>query len=409
MKYVIVIPDGCADEPQESLGGKTPLQAAPKPHMDALARAGVVGRSNNVPQPLTPASDVATLSLFGYDPLEVYTGRAPLEAAAMGIALGPRDWAVRCNLVTVEDERMRDFTAGHISSEEGKQLLAALQADVGELLPAWQVRVEFHPGVQYRNLLVCRPGPGAGSVSVPLDETTRTQPPHDIPDQPIAPHLPSGSGADLLRDLMWHSREVFGYQAVNQARRAAGKRPATQVWLWGQGKAPSLRPFAEVYGKRGAIISAVDLVRGVGVLLGWTRIDVPGTTGYLDTDYAAKGRYGVAALKDHDLVCVHVEAPDEASHEGRADAKVKALEEIDRHIVGPLREALPAYGEWRMLVSPDHRTPLRTRAHAYGEVPFVLAGTGIAARGQASYDEAVAAAGDLAFVRGHELMRLLLG
>jgi 2,3-bisphosphoglycerate-independent phosphoglycerate mutase len=415
MKYVIVIPDGCADEPQESLGGKTPLQAAHKPHMDALARAGVVGRSNNVPQPLTPASDVATLSLFGYDPLAVYTGRAPLEAAAMGIALGPEDWAVRCNLVTVEDGHMRDFTAGHIRSEEGRQLLASLQAAVGGTVPfredtgARTVRVEFRPGVQYRNLLVCRPAPGASTPGIPLDASTRTQPPHDIPDQPVGPHLPQGLGAAFLRDLMDRSRPVFAGHPVNQARRAGGKPQATQVWLWGQGKAPSLRPFAEVYGPRGAIVSAVDLVRGVGVLLGWTRIDVPGATGYLDTDYAAKGRYGVAALRDHDLVCVHVEAPDEASHEGRAGEKVKALEEIDRHIVGPLRAALPAHGGWRMLVSPDHRTPLRTRAHAHGEVPFVLAGTGIAPRGQASYDEAVAAAGDLAFARGHELMRLFVG
>ena len=196
---------------------------------------------------------------------------------------------------------------------------------------------------------------------------------------------------------------------VNQARRAAGKRPATQVWLWGQGKAPSLRPFAELYGPRGAIISAVDLVRGVGVLLGWKRIDVPTATGYLDTDYPAKGRAAVAALADHDLVCVHVEAPDEASHEGKADEKVKALEQIDRHIVGPLLEALPRYGSWRLLVSPDHRTPLRTRAHAHGAVPFALGGTGIASRGQAAYDEAVAAAAEVSFERGHELMRLFLG
>jgi 2,3-bisphosphoglycerate-independent phosphoglycerate mutase len=415
MKYVIVIPDGCADEPQESLGGKTPLQAAHKPHMDALAREGVVGRSNNVPQPLTPASDVATLSLFGYDPLAVYTGRAPLEAAAMGIALGPDDWAVRCNLITVEDERLRDFTAGHISSEEGRPLLAALQAAVGAVVSfntgggPRPVRVEFHPGVQYRNLLVSRPAEGPGSAAVPLDASTRTQAPHDVPDQPIAPHLPQGSGCELLLELMQRSREVFADHPVNRARRQAGRPPATQVWLWGQGKAPSLRPFAEVYGKRGAIISAVDLVRGVGVLLGWTRIDVPGATGYLDTDYAAKGRAGALALADHDLVCVHVEAPDEASHEGRADAKVKALEEIDRHIVGPLRAALPTHGGWRMLVSPDHRTPLRTRAHAYGEVPFVMAGKGIAPRGQTSYDEAVAAAGELALARGHDLMRVFLG
>ena len=326
MKYAIIIPDGCADEPQASLGGKTPLQAAHffKPHMDHIARMGVVGRSNNVPEPLTPASDVATLSLFGYDPLVVYTGRAPLETAAMGIALRPQDWAVRCNLVNVENETMRDFTAGHITSEEGRQLIDALKASLGS------PQLEFHAGVSYRNILVYR-----GEVPAPFTKETKTQPPHDIPDRPIADHLPKGPGSDLLRDLMERSRAVLREHPVNQARRAKGK-PATQIWLWGQGKAPSLRPFAEVYGKRGAILSAVDLVRGVGVLLGWTRIDVPGATGYLDTDYAAKGRYGVAALADHDLVCVHVEAPDEASHEGKADAKVKALEEIDRHIVGPV-------------------------------------------------------------------------
>jgi len=402
MKYAIVIPDGCADEPQDSLGGRTPLQAANTPHMDALARTGVVGRSNNVPEPLTPASDVATLSLFGYDPLRVYTGRAPLEAAAMGIALGPDDWAVRCNLVTVENEEMRDFTAGHISSEEGRPLVEAIQSACGDT--SGPVRIEFLAGVQYRNLLVCRPTSDSSAAGVPFDTTTRTQPPHDIPDRPIADHLPSGRGSDILRELMVRSREVFRDHAVNQARRAKGKRSATQVWLWGQGKAPSLRPFAEIYGPKGAIISAVDLVRGVGVLLGWTRIDVPGATGYLDTDYAAKGRAAIAALSSHDLVCVHVEAPDEASHEGRADAKVKALEEIDRHIVGPLREALPGHGDWRLLVSPDHRTPLRTRAHAYGPVPFAVAGTGITSRGQSSYDEIVAAESELVFEKGHGLM-----
>jgi len=398
MKYAIVIPDGCADEPQSGLGGKTPLQAAHKPHMDRIARSGVVGRSNNVPPSLTPASDVATLSLFGYDPMQVYTGRAPLETAAMGIALGPNDWAIRCNLVTVENERMRDFTAGHITSDEGRPLIEAVQAALGG------GALEFHAGVSYRNILVYR---SAGPA--PFSTETKTQPPHDVPDRPIADHLPRGPGSDLLRSLMEKSRAILAAHPINQARRAAGKRPATQIWLWGQGKAPSLRPFAELYGPRGAIISAVDLVRGVGVLLGWKRIDVPTATGYLDTDYPAKGRAAVAALADHDLVCVHVEAPDEASHEGKAGEKVKALEQIDRHIVGPLLEALPRFGAGRILVSPDHRTPLRTRAHAHGAVPFALAGTGIAARGQPSYDEAVAAAADLSFERGHELMRLFLG
>jgi 2,3-bisphosphoglycerate-independent phosphoglycerate mutase len=417
MKYAIVIPDGCADDPQESLGGKTPLQAARKPNMDRIAQTGFVGLSNNVPASLTPASDVATLSLFGYDPLVVYTGRAPLEAAAMSIKLGPNDWAIRCNLVTIENEEMRDFTAGHISSEEGKELIAAVQNALGgsiergtpgvlvERAPNRVIGLaDFYAGVSYRNILVFRPTKGPA----PFSEETKTQPPHDIPDKPIEGYVPQGPGGLLLEALMRLSRDTFRDHPVNQARGAAGKRPATQIWLWGQGRAPTLQPFVQAYGKHGAIISAVDLVRGVGVLLGWKRIDVAGATGYLDTDYAAKGRAAVAVLPDHDLVCVHVEAPDEASHEGKADEKVKALEEIDQHIVGPLLEALLRQGDWRILVSPDHRTPLATRAHGHGPVPFAMAGTGIAAAGQASYDEVTANAGPLKLDKGHELMRRFL-
>jgi 2,3-bisphosphoglycerate-independent phosphoglycerate mutase len=413
MKYAIIIPDGCADDPQESLGGKTPLQAAYKPNMDRIAKMGFVGLSNNVPASLTPASDVATLSLFGYDPLVVYTGRAPLEAVAMGIKLGPNDWAIRCNLVTIENEEMRDFTAGHIANDEGKELIAAVQKAFGgstqglsDVVVTGRPRdttvalLDFHAGVSYRNILVFRPTKGPA----PFTEETKTQPPHDIPDKPIAGYLPQGPGADLLRGLMQESRKLFQGHPANRARRVAGKKPATQIWLWGQGHAPQLQPFAQIHGKRGAIISAVDLVRGVGMLLGWRRIDVAGATGYLDTDYAAKGRAAVAALPDHDLVCVHVEAPDEASHEGKVEEKIKALEEIDRHIVGPLLNALAILGEWRILVSPDHRTPLKTRAHGHGPVPFAMAGTGIAAAGQASYDEVTATAGPLKLVRGHELM-----
>ncbi|HEX4610890.1 MAG TPA: cofactor-independent phosphoglycerate mutase, partial [Urbifossiella sp.] len=327
MKYAIVIPDGCADDPLEALGGKTPLQAARLPSMDRIARTGVVGRANNVPPSLTPASDVATLSLFGYDPLKVYTGRAPLETAAMGIHLGPNDYAVRCNLVHVPDGHMRDFTAGHISSEDGAPLIHALQEQLGGREVAGGV-IEFHPGVQYRNILVWRgksdtPPPFAGS---------KCQPPHDIPDRPVSDYLPSGPGGSLFVELMELSKPILAAHPVNARRVAAGQKPATQVWLWGQGKAPRVSPFGETYGPAGAIISAVDLVRGVGVLLGWHRIDVPGATGYLDTDYAAKGKYGVEALGAFDLVCVHVEAPDEASHEGRADEKEKVLERIDEHI-----------------------------------------------------------------------------
>ena len=404
MKYAIVIPDGCADEPQESLGGRTPLQAANLPNMDRVTRLGLVGRANNVPASFTPASDVATLSLFGYDPLQVYTGRSPLEAVAMGIRLGSRDWAVRCNLVTVENGEMRDFTAGHISSAEGLELIRFLNSKLDGVAPDDQTLYEFIPGVSYRNCLVLRNVP-AGMLTF----ETKTQPPHDIPDRPIAEYLPKGPGSDFLNDLMNRSRDLLRDHPVNKKRVSDGKRPATQIWLWGQGRAPSVRPFAEVYGKRGAIISAVDLVRGTGMLIGWKRIDVPGATGYLDTDYAAKGRAGVAALNEHDLVCVHVEAPDEASHEGKVLEKVKALERIDEHIVGPLLEALPRHGDWRILVEPDHRTTLKTRAHAHGAVAFAVAGTGIQSRGQAGYDEIVAADSTVSFDPGHQLMRWFLG
>ncbi|HEY1189986.1 MAG TPA: cofactor-independent phosphoglycerate mutase [Gemmata sp.] len=404
MKYVIVIPDGCADEPVSELGDLTPLQAAQLPNMDRVAQNGVVGLSNNVPPSLTPASDVATLSLFGYDPLRYYTGRAPLETAAMGIHLGPNDWAVRCNLVYVPDGHMRDFTAGHISSEDGGPLIRALQHELGGREIAGGT-IEFHPGVQYRNILVWR----SNSAASPL-HGTKAQAPHDIPDRPIADYLPTGPGADLLNSLMEASKPILAAHPVNARRIAEGKKPATQVWLWGHGKAPQVNPFAEVYGgTRGAIISAVDLVRGVGVLLGWHRIDVPGATGYLDTNYANKGKYAIEALGAFDLVCVHVEAPDEASHEGKAHEKVKALEQIDRHIVGPLLDALPRYGDFRVLVEPDHRTTLKTRAHAYGPVAFAACGAGISPNGAARYDEPTAATTGLSFDPGWHLMKWWLG
>ncbi|CAN5543357.1 cofactor-independent phosphoglycerate mutase [soil metagenome] len=402
MKYVIVIPDGCADEPVDVLSGLTPLQAARIPNMDRVANRGVCGLSNNVPASLTPASDVATLSLFGYDPLKVYTGRAPLETAAMGIPLGPNDWAIRCNLINAPDGHMRDFTAGHITSDDGGELVRALQKELGGKEVGGGV-IEFHPGVSYRNILVWR-----GKSATSPFEGMKTQPPHDVPDKPVADHLPQGNGRQILIDLMEASKPIFAKHPVNLRRIAEGKKSATQCWLWGQGKAPTVTTFDKVYGPRGAIISAVDLVRGVGVLLGWHRIDVPGATGYLDTDYAAKGRYAIDALKDFDLVCVHVEAPDEASHEGKADEKVKALELIDEMIVGPLLEALPSHGDYRILVEPDHRTTLKTRAHAYGAVAYAAMGTGIPASRAKSYDEVVAAAGSPSFDPGWQLMKWFL-
>jgi len=402
MKTIIVIPDGCADEPLEQLGGRTPLQAAHLPHMDRVVQLGFAGTSNNVPAGLTPASDVATLSLLGYDPLKVYTGRAPLETAAMGIALGPHDYAIRCNLVHFPDGRMENFTSGHITSDEGRPLIEALQRELGGRTIAGG-RIEFHAGVSYRNILVWR----GGGASDPFAGLT-TQAPHDVQGQPIAQHQPRGAGAELLLELMEASKPILAAHPVRLARAAAGQLPPTQIWLWGQGKAPAMRPFHEVYGRRGALISAVDLVRGVGALLGWQRIPVPGITGYLDTNFAGKGEYAVRALADYDVVCVHVEAPDEASHEGRADAKVAALEAIDAHIVGPLLAAAPHYEDYRLLVEPDHRTTIRTRAHAMGAVPFAVCGTGILPSGQQQYDEPTATVGPRHFDPGHQLMAWLL-
>jgi 2,3-bisphosphoglycerate-independent phosphoglycerate mutase len=399
MKYAIIIPDGCADEPQESLGGRTPLQAADIPAMDAVAAAGVVGRANNTPAALPAGSDTANLSLLGYNPLEHFTGRAPLEAAAQGIELGPQDWAHRCNLVCVEDQIMKSFTAGHISSPEAASLLQTAQEELGS------PEIQFCPGVSYRNLLIYR----GENRPAPFSIDTRTTPPHDLTDQSVLDDYPRGPGSDLLTHLMSETQKLFADHPVNVARRETGKPPATNVWLWGLGSTPHLTPFIELHGKRGAMITAVDLLRGLASLIGWQRIEVPGATGYLDTDYAAKGRYAVESLHNVDIVCVHVEATDEASHEGNAAAKIKALEEISRHIVGPLHEALKKYGDYRILVTPDHPTPLRTKTHSHGYVPFAMGGSDVAADAAQTYDDSTAAYSSLVFDEGWRLMSYFLG
>ncbi len=400
MKYALVIPDGVADEPQPLLGGKTPLQAANIPCMDEVARSGIVGEANHVPVSMPSGSDVGTMSLFGYDPLEYHTGRAPIEAAAQGIELGELDWAIRCNLVTVEDGRMASFTAEQIPNDLARTLIQALQRD-----QCGNEHWKFYTGVSYRNLLVYR----ARNTPAPFGPATMTTPPHDITDQPIAPHLPTGPGSDLLLELIERSKPLFAACAQNQARAASGGRTATQCWLWGQGQRPALKSFLERFGKRGAVITAVDLLRGMGRLLGWEVIEVAGATGYLDTDYAAKGRAAIETLRQDraDFIVVHVEATDEASHEGNAAAKVQALQEIDRHIVGPLHQYLKSQGPYRLLVCPDHPTFLRTKTHSHGYVPFAVCGTGITADGAVTYDEVSAAGSALRLDRGCELMPLL--
>lgn len=400
MKYVIVIPDGCADEPLPELDGKTPLQAANLPACDALAKNGSLALANNTPAHLPAGSEVANLCLLGYDPDVYFTGRAPLEAAAQGIELGPHDWAVRCNLVTIEDQVMIDFTADHVSTEEATELLQTAQQElIGESSAA--DKLQFVPGVSYRNLLLYR---GDSSVQPPFSKETRTRAPHDLTDLSVTDDFPRGPGSDMLVRLMNESAELFADHPVNRTRVAEGKRPVTNVWLWGLGGAPNLPSFEERFGVKGVMITAVDLLRGIGALVGWPRIEVEGATGYLDTDYAAKGRAAVEALNDYDVVCVHIEAPDEASHEGRHDAKIEALEQIDQCIVAPLTEALQQFGDHRMLVTPDHPTPCSTKKHSHGMVPLVMAGTGIQADGQSTYDEVAASESGRRFDHGWDLM-----
>ncbi|TWT38158.1 cofactor-independent phosphoglycerate mutase [Posidoniimonas corsicana] len=404
MKYLVIIPDGAADQPQGSLGGRTPLEAAATPHMDAVVAQGVIASACHTPDQLPAGSEIGNLSLLGYDPFEHFTGRAPMEAAAQGIALGEGDWAVRCNLVTIDQvdgERvMKDFTADHITTEESTALLKTVQEQVASD-PKWNGALEFVPGVSYRNLLIWR----GDKLAAPFDGSTRSEAPHDWTDLPVANAHPRGPGADVLVELMDATCELFADHPVNKQRAAEGKGAATNVWLWGQGGAPTLEPFAQKFGPKGAMITAVDLLRGIAALVGWDRIEVEGATGYLDTDYAAKGRAAIDVLDKYDIVCVHVEAPDEASHEGRTDEKVKAIEQIDQHIVGPLLEALKSHGEWRVMISPDHPTFLSTKKHTHGNVPVTMAGAGIAPDACSAYGDANAAASELRFDQGWDAMR----
>ena len=404
MKYAIIIPDGCADHPDDFSDRRTALNIADVPNIDALANSGIVGQSYNVPLDLPPGSDVATLSLLGYNPLDSYTGRAPLEAVAQNIPLGENDWAVRCNLVNIIDDVMRSFTAGHITSEDAAELLNTTGREIAKIADG---KVEFFPGVSYRNLMLYH---GADANDVPFDQTTQTSPPHDYTDKNVTSGLPQGKGADLLLQLMCESERMFADHSVNRRRMENGKLPATQCWLWGLGRRPNLVPFETRFpGVRGAMISAVDLLVGIAKLLGWNRIDVPGITGYVDTNYAAKGQYAAAALDQHDLVCVHVEAPDEASHEGSLEKKIKAMQDIDALVVPPIVEKLKSFGDWRIFISPDHPTCISTKTHSHGPVPWVVAGSDVPTQNSGDYNEATAAKSSHHFEHGWELMTWFLG
>lgn len=412
-KRVVVIPDGFADDSIPALNGKTPMEAASTPTLDSLAPRAAIGRSFNVPDGFTPGSDVATLSALGYDPVESYTGRAPLEAAAQNIELGPNDWAFRCNLVCVENGVMRDFSAGHISTAEATALLAEINADVAprwsEIAPEIGGAVEFFPGVGYRNLMIFRPDSDSDADTASFDASTTTAPPHDYADRSILDVLPRGRGGAALRRMMELCAERLAASETNARRVERGELPATQCWLWGQGTRPRLVPFAEKYGfGPGAMITAVDLLRGIARNLGWETLEVPGATGYVDTDFAAKGRAAAEALDRFDVVCVHVEAPDEAGHEGSVEKKIASLEAIDRATLPPILEKLRTFENWRFLILPDHPTPVALKTHSRGAVPWAIVGSDVSGDGFATYDEKTGAASTRVFERGADLAELFL-
>jgi 2,3-bisphosphoglycerate-independent phosphoglycerate mutase len=361
-KYVIIIPDGAADNPQACFDGKTVIEAAHTPNMDKIAADGRQGICHTVPDKMTPGSDVAQMSLLGYDPVQYYTGRAPIEAVAQDISLGPDDWVFRCNLVTTADNEMMDHSAGHIPTKEASQLIGELAVSVHD------DHIRFYTGVSYRHLCVIN-GQDFSKVT--------TQPPHDIIGQKITKNLPKGKNAEFLNKLIAESAQLFKNHSINGIRRDLGENPVTSIWLWGQGQKAHLEKFQAKYGKTGAVITAVDLVRGLAKLIGFDLIHVPGATGYLDTNFAGKGEAAIEAMDKYDVVFVHIEAPDEAGHAGNPEQKKKAIELIDKFIVGPVYEVIQSYDAYRILVMPDHPTPVEERCHLGEPVPFAMAGTGI--------------------------------
>ncbi|MEI6703580.1 MAG: cofactor-independent phosphoglycerate mutase [Deltaproteobacteria bacterium] len=395
MKVIILLGDGMSDELYSELGDKSHLQAASTPNMDYMARNGQVGLAQTVPNGLPPGSDVANLSVFGYDPRNCYTGRSPLEAVSMGVLLGSDDVAFRMNLVTLKPHGssiyMQDFSAGHISTAEGRALVETLQKDLGSN------EFEFYPGVGYRHLMVWRGG----------KDGMKGTPPHDITGKAILDYLPRGDGADTLNNIMNHAQMVLHNHQVNTRRKEEGNLPANSVWLWGHGKTPKIAPFRDKFSMSGAVISAVDLIKGIGICAGLDVINVEGATGYIDTNYLGKAEAALAALENHDFVYVHVEAPDEASHAGRMDHKIKAIEDFDRLVVGTVLEGVKNFGDYAILCTPDHPTPVRLMTHTSDPVPFIIYRGGKGeGNGASSYDEIQAKSTGL-IMEGHKLMGVL--
>ncbi len=400
MKYIILLGDGMADWPLPNYGGRTPLQVAHTDAMDRAVQRGVLGEFCPIPDGLPAGSDIGNLSLFGYDPRASFGGRAPIEAANMGIPLADNEVAFRCNLVTLADGVMADFTSGHITNEDAAEIIAALNDTLAREFP-----VRFYPGVSYRHIAVM---PSEEAAAVDALAQCDCTPPHNITGQAWEPHLPKGASEALLRAMMARSRELLPGLGVNVRRVANGKSPATSIWLWGQGKAPAMEPYASKFGITGAVVSAVDLVNGIGTLAGLEVLKVPGMTGWIDTNYEGKIAAALDALDRHDFVYVHVEAPDETAHQGRADLKIQAIEDFDRRIVAPALAYLDRHPETRILIAPDHFTTIETKTHAGGPAPFALCGAGVAPNGLLHFTEREAAKSGVLVAEGCTLVQRMI-
>jgi len=400
MKYIIIIPDGMADLGIKELGGKTPMEFAHTPVMDSLSSSAEMGLVRTIPAGLPPGSDTANLSVMGYDPLRYHTGRSPLEAVSLGIELEDDDMVFRCNLVTLSNEsgykekRMIDHSAGEISSDDSAILINYIKADLENS------NIEFYPGVSYRNIMVWSEGPG----------NTRLTPPHDILEKKIAPYLPSGDGSAMIMKLMEESGRMLPAHPLNRSRLDRGRRPANSIWLWGQGKKPYLDDFHDKYGLRGSVISAVDLIRGIGICAGLETVKVEGITGTINTNLDGKAKMAVnEVLSGKDFVYVHIEAPDECSHQGNIEDKIRAIEMIDEKIVGHIEAAMNKSGEdYKLMILPDHPTPISLRTHTAEPVPFLIfdsrkkKSSGI--KSGKGFNERTAASTGIMIEKGHTLI-----
>lgn len=400
MKYVILQGDGMPDHLLPELGGKTPLQVANTPNLDKIAKcATTFGMVKTIPDPLPPGSDVGNLTVLGYDPMIYYTGRSPLEAASMGVELGATDVTLRCNLVTLATQNssviMEDYSAGHISTEEARVLIHDLKNELEE------DNLKLHPGVSYRHLLVWSGG----------NKNVSTTPPHDISGKDIATHLPSGQDSQKLIDLIEKSRDILKDHPVNKKRIEEGKSPATSIWLWGQGVAPTMPSFKELYGLTGSVISAVDLVKGIGKYAGLRVIDVPGATGYLDTNYEGKVDYALNSLEEVDLTMIHIESTDETGHMGDAKLKIQAIEDFDGRVVGRVLDGIKRFGDYKILVMSDHPTPIDIRTHINEPVPFAIYSSSDESVKNDSfvYTEKSASESDVFVNEGYKLVSMLIG